>query len=187
MKNLLRKVFFSVILVMPKTGLMIEGREILRRILGPEALDMKTVTRMLKMNNNHTASLSKTMKRSGVWKCATKPPITAFIDPGSIPGQGIRPWLSLVEKGSMYTAELMTFPASAPQLVIKGCGMCYYVYVVVHIKDPQSLFVRAGHCVPVTGFYLVLNSINVHKLDLNTVKQTNKHTLWKIRISNLHN
>ena len=52
-------------------------------------------------------------------------------------------------------AELMTFPASAPQLVYQ---MLWYVPPCLC----SSAYTRAGHCVPVTGFYLVLTSINVH-------------------------
>ena len=55
----------------------------------------------------------------------------------------------------MYTAELMTFPASAPQLVYQRL---WYVPPCLC----SSAYERAGHCVPVTGFYLVLTSINVH-------------------------
>ena len=52
-------------------------------------------------------------------------------------------------------AELMTFPASAPQLVYQ---MLWYVPPCLC----SSAYTRAGHCVPMTGFYLVLTSINVH-------------------------
>ena len=58
------------------------------------------------------------------------------------------PGCPIVEKGSMYTAELMTFPASAPQLAYHVLCMCYYAYVVVHIKDPQSLFEKSRALCP---------------------------------------
>ena len=78
-----------------------------------------------------------------------------FVLFSSLRGSCIFAGCPIVEKGWMYTAELMTFPASAPQLVYQRL---WYVPPCLC----SSAYTRAGHCVPVTGFYLVLTSINVH-------------------------
>ena len=38
---------------------------------------------------------------------------------------------------------------------IKGSGMCYYVYVILQIKDPLSLFVKSRALCPSDGFLSV--------------------------------
>ena len=42
--------------------------------------------------------------------------------------------------------ELFLVPASAPRLVNKGCGMCYPVCGMVHIKEPLLLIGKSRLC-----------------------------------------
>ena len=35
--------------------------------------------------------------------------------------------------------------SSAANWFIKGCAMCYHVYMIMHVKDPQLFLVRVGH------------------------------------------
>ena len=42
--------------------------------------------------------------------------------------------------------ELFLDPASAPRMVKKGCGMCYYVSGMVHIKEPLLLIDKSSLC-----------------------------------------
>ena len=42
--------------------------------------------------------------------------------------------------------ELFLVPASAPRLVYKGCGMCYPVCGMVHIKEPLLLIDKSSLC-----------------------------------------
>lgn len=68
---------------------------------------------------------------------------------------------AIVEKGSMYTGELMTFPAILQ--IWSGSHPCCNICSSERSGHPRrEACARAGHCVPVTGFYLVLTSINVH-------------------------
>ena len=63
-------------------------------------------------------------------------------EPGSNPG-GSDPISLLLEKGGMSSSESPTLPTSAPDWFIKGRGMCYCVYVIMHVKEPQSLVERS--------------------------------------------
>ena len=93
------------------------------------------------------------------------------------------PGCPIVEKGSMYTAELMTFPASAPQLVYQRpwnvllclCSSAYKRSLVT-LRKKQGIVSRWQ-----VSFYLVLNRINVHLLDLNTIKY--KINMWPVCIA----
>ena len=40
--------------------------------------------------------------------------------------------------------ELFLVPSSAPRLVNKGCGMCYPVCGMVHIKEPLLLIGKSS-------------------------------------------
>ena len=40
--------------------------------------------------------------------------------------------------------ELFLVTASAPRLVYNGCGMCYHVCGMVHIKEPLLLIVKSS-------------------------------------------
>ena len=42
--------------------------------------------------------------------------------------------------------ELFLVPASAPRLGNKGCGMCYPVCGMVHIKEPLLLIGKSSPC-----------------------------------------
>ena len=59
------------------------------------------------------------------------------------------------------------------QLVHQRPSMCHYVYVMMHVKDPQLSVVRVGHCVPLAGFCLSLYSLHVLNRDVNMI-QTKK-------------
>ena len=49
-------------------------------------------------------------------------------------------------------------------------AMCYHVYVILHVKDPQLSFARVQHCVPLPGFCLALYSLHVLNRDVSIVK-----------------
>ena len=51
--------------------------------------------------------------------------------------------------------------------------MCYHIYVMMHVKDPQPSVVRVGHCVPLVGLYLSLYNLCALNRDVN-MTQTNK-------------
>ena len=59
---------------------------------------------------------------------------------------------------------LLTRSHQCRRLVQKRPSMCYYVCVIMHVKDPQLSVVRVGHCVPLAGFCLSL-------CDLHALKQ----------------
>ena len=65
-------------------------------------------------------------------------------------------------------------PASATDWFMKGRVMCYHVYVIMHVKDPELSVVRVGHCVPLAGFGLSLYSPHVLNRDINMTKKTSK-------------
>ena len=60
--------------------------------------------------------------------------------------------------------------ASAVDWFIKGRVMCYYVYVVTHVKDPQLSIIRMWHCVPLARFCLFLYSLCVLNRDVNIIQ-----------------
>ena len=51
---------------------------------------------------------------------------------------------------------LFLIPASAPQLVNEGCGMCYPVCGMVHIKEPLLLIRKGSPCSGGSRFLLLL-------------------------------
>ena len=56
---------------------------------------------------------------------------------------------------------------------IKGCIMCYHVYVIMRVKVPWPSFVRVAHCVLLAGFYLPLYyvySLHVLNRDVNMIQ-----------------
>ena len=50
--------------------------------------------------------------------------------------------------------ELFHILASAPRLWNKGCGMCYPVYGMMHIKEPLLLIGKSSPC-DGSGFHLL--------------------------------
>ena len=52
--------------------------------------------------------------------------------------------------------ELFLVPASVPRLVYKGCGMCFPVCRIVHIKEPLLLIGKSSSCGS-SGFPLLLS------------------------------
>ena len=61
------------------------------------------------------------------------------------------------------------------QLVHQRPSICYHVYVVMHLKDPQPSVIRVGHLVPLAGFCLSLYRLHTLNRDVNMI-QTNKQT-----------
>ena len=59
---------------------------------------------------------------------------------------------SILHSGSI---ELFLIPASAPKCN-KGCGVCYPVCVMVHIKEPLLLIEKSSPCGS-SGFPLLLS------------------------------
>ena len=54
---------------------------------------------------------------------------------------------SILHGGPMDTVmELFFVPASAPRLAYKGCGMCYPVCGMMHIKEPLLLIGKSSLC-----------------------------------------
>ena len=51
--------------------------------------------------------------------------------------------------------------------------MCYHVYVIMQVKDPQLSVVRVGHRVPVAGFCLSLYNLHVLYENADMIKQIN--------------
>ena len=47
----------------------------------------------------------------------------------------------------LLTASHQIAPASAADWFNKGFVMCYHVYVIMHVKDPELSVIRVGHCV----------------------------------------
>ena len=72
---------------------------------------------------------------------------------------------------------LLTRSHQCRRLVKKKPSMCYYVCVIMHVKDPQLSVVRVGHCVPLTGFCLSLYDLHALNRDVNMI-QTNKQTTF---------
>ena len=54
--------------------------------------------------------------------------------------------------------QLFLAPASAPRQFNKGCGMCYPVCGMVHIKEPLLLIRKSSQCGG-SGFRLSLVSV----------------------------
>ena len=50
---------------------------------------------------------------------------------------------------------LPTFSVNTALWCNKDCAWCYYLYVIMHAKDPQLFAIRIGHCFPMTGFCLI--------------------------------
>ena len=63
--------------------------------------------------------------------------------------------------------------------------MCYYVCVIMHVKDPYLSVVRVGHCVPLAVFFLSLYDLHALNRDVNMI-QTKKQTkpMEKLHVSN---
>ena len=57
--------------------------------------------------------------------------------------------------------ELFLIPASAPDWCSKGCGMCYAVCGMVHIKDPLLLIGKSSLCGG-SGFPLAISVVVYH-------------------------
>ena len=66
-------------------------------------------------------------------------------------------------------------------LVHKGRSMCYHVYVITHVKDPELSVVRLGHRVKLAGFCLSLNCLHVLNMDVNIIQ-----TKIKVKESSRH-
>ena len=64
---------------------------------------------------------------------------------------------------------LLTRSHQCQRLVKKRPAMCYYVCVIMHVKDPQLSVIRVGHCVPLAGFCLPLYSLHVLNRDINMI------------------
>ena len=74
---------------------------------------------------------------------------------------------AIVEKGSMYTGELMTFPAILQ--IWSGSHPCCNICSSERSGHPRrEACARAGHCVPVTGFMVLTGFGNREKV-LNLV------------------
>ena len=61
---------------------------------------------------------------------------------------------------------LSTCSTGAADRFTKGRTMCYHVYVIMHVKDPQLSVVRVGHRVPLVGFCLSLYVLHVLSRDI---------------------
>ena len=58
------------------------------------------------------------------------------------------------------------------QLVTKRPSMCYYVCVIMQVKDHKLSVITIGHCVPLAGFCLSLYSLHVLDVKYHSHKQT---------------
>ena len=59
---------------------------------------------------------------------------------------------------------------SATDWFIKGSAMCNYVYVIMHVKDPQLSVTGVEHCVLVAGFCLSLYNLHMLNKDINMIQ-----------------
>ena len=55
-------------------------------------------------------------------------------------------------------------------------AMYYYIYVIMHVKEPELSIVGVGHYAPLAGFCLSLYSPDELKRDVDMI-QTNKKSL----------
>ena len=49
--------------------------------------------------------------------------------------------------------------------------MCYHIYVLMHVKDPQLYVIKVEHCVPLAGVPISLYVLN---RDVNMVQSFNQ-------------
>ena len=61
-----------------------------------------------------------------------------------------QPWSDCFDK-SHSTGMLLTHQASVADWCNKSHAMCYHVYVILHVKDPQLSVLRVRGCVQVAG------------------------------------
>ena len=61
-------------------------------------------------------------------------------------------------------------PSSATDWFVKGCAMCYHVYVILYVKDLQLYILKVGHHVPVAGICLSLCSLHLLHSDITVFK-----------------
>ena len=66
--------------------------------------------------------------------------------------------------------------------------MCYYVCVIMHVKDPLLSVLRVGHYVPLASFCLSLYDLHALNRDVNMIqtnKQTNKQNYIHVGVSDV--
>ena len=74
---------------------------------------------------------------------------------------------------------LLTCPTSAADWFTKGRAMCYHVYAIMYVNDPETSVRKVGHRVPFAGFCPSLYNLHVLNSDVNMIqtnRQTNQHT-----------
>ena len=81
-------------------------------------------------------------------------------------------WLFFFQKGEYSISILLTCSANAADWFIKSSALCYYVYVIMHVKDTILFVISVGNCVPVAGFFLSLYSLHTLNIYVNIIKQT---------------
>ena len=90
----------------------------------------------------------------------------------------VRPIPGLVALSIHMYKCVINSSSQCRRLVQKRPSICYYVYVIMHVKDPQLSVVRVGHCVPLAGFCLCLYDLHALNRDVNMIQsiQSIHHT-----------